>query len=192
MHTQATYTSNPKRILPTRNTLPAVAQQAHQLLTSTRMQQAAAATAAEDVSPAACLPVRSSMHARARPSALARPGRTACTVRRAAPRRFDHVMCKVVDYEASKSFYQKALKPLGMGVVKDMPEHKSCGFGAAFPGFWIAEGDIRACTQARSKHACLGFGAMHAWNARMAMHAWHRTLGIARMSQVLARFGAPP
>ncbi len=57
----------------------------------------------------------------------------------------DHVGYAVSDYAASKTFYQKALAPLGitliMEVTKEMTggtEH--AGFGITKPDFWIGTG----------------------------------------------------
>jgi len=56
----------------------------------------------------------------------------------------DHVGFAVSDYPRSKRFYEQALKPLGYGLVKEIPAEKtqakspSCGFGAeGKPDFWI-------------------------------------------------------
>ena len=51
---------------------------------------------------------------------------------------FDHVGLNVRDYETSKRFFERALAPLGYGVVMDFPEFGGCGFGASSkPEFWI-------------------------------------------------------
>ncbi len=57
----------------------------------------------------------------------------------------DHVGFAVSDYPASKAFYEKALAPLGIGVIMEVtPEMTGsvsyCGFGAGKPDFWIGEG----------------------------------------------------
>jgi catechol 2,3-dioxygenase-like lactoylglutathione lyase family enzyme len=50
----------------------------------------------------------------------------------------DHVILGVDEFEASKEFYERALAPLGMGVVMAMPG--GVGFGAeGKPSFWIAD-----------------------------------------------------
>ncbi|KAG2486378.1 hypothetical protein HYH03_014958 [Edaphochlamys debaryana] len=54
----------------------------------------------------------------------------------------DHVGLRVKDYEASKAFYIKALGPLGLRIVKEIPGFKACGFGCQFPFFWICEGPV--------------------------------------------------
>ncbi|KAG2440895.1 hypothetical protein HXX76_003749 [Chlamydomonas incerta] len=51
----------------------------------------------------------------------------------------DHISVHVSNYEASKAWYSAALKPLGVRVLKEVPEAKACGFGTTFPSFWIAE-----------------------------------------------------
>jgi len=51
----------------------------------------------------------------------------------------DHIGINVSDYARSKSFYEKALGPLGITAVMEFG--KACGFGrAGKPDFWIGEG----------------------------------------------------
>jgi catechol 2,3-dioxygenase-like lactoylglutathione lyase family enzyme len=53
---------------------------------------------------------------------------------------FDHVGLNVRDYGASRAFYERALAPLGYGVVMAMDEWRACAFGfEGQPRFWIAE-----------------------------------------------------
>jgi catechol 2,3-dioxygenase-like lactoylglutathione lyase family enzyme len=52
--------------------------------------------------------------------------------------RLDHVGLDVSDYEASRAFYDKALAPLGMGLMME-PIERVGGYGDDFPFFWIAE-----------------------------------------------------
>ena len=53
---------------------------------------------------------------------------------------FDHVGLNVRDYAASRAFYERALEPLGYGVVMAFDEWKACGFGKdGQPSFWISE-----------------------------------------------------
>jgi catechol 2,3-dioxygenase-like lactoylglutathione lyase family enzyme len=52
--------------------------------------------------------------------------------------RLDHVGLDVSDYEASKSFYEQALAPLGMVLMME-PIAGVCGFGDDFPFFWIGK-----------------------------------------------------
>jgi catechol 2,3-dioxygenase-like lactoylglutathione lyase family enzyme len=57
----------------------------------------------------------------------------------------DHVSFPVKDYAASKAFYEKALAPLGVKMLMEIPrEHTGglgvCGFGVDQPQFWIGEG----------------------------------------------------
>ncbi|MHA7775096.1 VOC family protein [Roseibium sp. M-1] len=57
----------------------------------------------------------------------------------------DHIGFAVSDYAASKTFYEKALAPLGIKVLMEVtPEMTGgpayCGFGADKPDFWIGEG----------------------------------------------------
>src|SRR5579871_309556 len=51
----------------------------------------------------------------------------------------DHIGINVSDYEKSKTFYEKALAPLGIKAV--MEWGKACGFGRdGKPDFWIGQG----------------------------------------------------
>jgi catechol 2,3-dioxygenase-like lactoylglutathione lyase family enzyme len=52
--------------------------------------------------------------------------------------RLDHVGIDISDYEASKSFYEKALAPLGMKLMME-PVVGVAGFGDDFPFFWIGQ-----------------------------------------------------
>jgi catechol 2,3-dioxygenase-like lactoylglutathione lyase family enzyme len=54
----------------------------------------------------------------------------------------DHMGFGVTDFRRSKAFYEKALAPLGIGIVKEVPEREAMGFGAAGkPFFWIARAE---------------------------------------------------
>jgi catechol 2,3-dioxygenase-like lactoylglutathione lyase family enzyme len=59
----------------------------------------------------------------------------------------DHVGFSVADYEKSKAFYEKALKPLGIGVVMEVTPEQTGSVAAAGVGheekpyFWIGTGD---------------------------------------------------
>ena len=51
----------------------------------------------------------------------------------------DHISLTVSDYSKSKSFYEKALAPLGIKPIMEFG--KACGFGKdGKPEFWIGEG----------------------------------------------------
>ena len=51
----------------------------------------------------------------------------------------DHVTLTVSDYSRSKTFYEKALAPLGIKVIMDFGQ--ACGFGRdGKPDFWIGTG----------------------------------------------------
>jgi catechol 2,3-dioxygenase-like lactoylglutathione lyase family enzyme len=53
---------------------------------------------------------------------------------------FDHVGVNVRDYAASRAFYERALEPLGYGIVMAFDEWKAAGFGKdGKPSFWVAE-----------------------------------------------------
>jgi catechol 2,3-dioxygenase-like lactoylglutathione lyase family enzyme len=55
----------------------------------------------------------------------------------------DHIGIPVSDYERSKSFYEKALAPLGYALLMEVGQevgkgHRAAGFGAeGKPDFWI-------------------------------------------------------
>jgi catechol 2,3-dioxygenase-like lactoylglutathione lyase family enzyme len=52
----------------------------------------------------------------------------------------DHVTLIVSDYERSRDFYEKALAPLGIAIVREYGE-RACGFGRGpKPDFWIGVG----------------------------------------------------
>lgn len=56
---------------------------------------------------------------------------------------FDHVGFNVSDYQRSKAFYERALAPLGITVIKEITKEQTggwegCGFGKdGKPSFWI-------------------------------------------------------
>jgi catechol 2,3-dioxygenase-like lactoylglutathione lyase family enzyme len=51
----------------------------------------------------------------------------------------DHITLVVSDYPRSKTFYERALKPLGVTAVMEFGE--GCGFGRGEkPTFWIGQG----------------------------------------------------
>ena len=49
----------------------------------------------------------------------------------------DHVGLSVSDYDRSRAFYEKALAPLGLKLMKE-PIPDIGGFGKDFPFFWIS------------------------------------------------------
>ncbi len=49
----------------------------------------------------------------------------------------DHVGLSVSDFERSKSFFERALAPLGYKCLKEYPG--AAGFGADRPDFWIGQ-----------------------------------------------------
>jgi catechol 2,3-dioxygenase-like lactoylglutathione lyase family enzyme len=54
----------------------------------------------------------------------------------------DHMGFGVSDLHRSRAFYEKALAPLGIAIVRDAPEREAMGFGAAGkPFFWIAKAE---------------------------------------------------
>jgi catechol 2,3-dioxygenase-like lactoylglutathione lyase family enzyme len=62
---------------------------------------------------------------------------------------FDHLGVPVSNYAAAKEFYLKALAPLGVRMLMEIPrEHTDgkgvSGFGVEQPRFWISESNARA------------------------------------------------
>ncbi len=59
-----------------------------------------------------------------------------------APRAIDHVILRVSDYRRAKPFYERTLRPLGLGVRLDWPDRGRAFFG--LPGelssVWLLEG----------------------------------------------------
>ena len=77
----------------------------------------------------------------------------------------DHMGFGVTDFRRSKAFYEKALAPLGIGIVKEVPEREAMGFGAAGkPFFWIAR------AEGLKGHLHVAFAAEN----RAAVDAFHR------------------
>ena len=77
--------------------------------------------------------------------------------------RLDHIGLDVRDYEASKSFYEQALAPLGITFMME-PVAQVGGFGGDFPFFWVAK---RGCGPDSGVHV-----AFTAEN-RETVHAFH-------------------
>ena len=53
---------------------------------------------------------------------------------------FDHMGFEVRDYQRSKKFYEKALAPLGIKLMKSWDDYQAAGFGTERPQFWIGGG----------------------------------------------------
>src|SRR2546425_9534687 len=54
----------------------------------------------------------------------------------------DHVGIEVRDFEASRSFYERTLEPLGFSVIMDFSEYSAVGLGLpGKPSFWIRQGE---------------------------------------------------
>jgi len=58
----------------------------------------------------------------------------------------DHVTAKVNDIERGKSFYAKALAPLGYSVQMEFPDAAGFGTGQGIPDFWIGTNEERGAT----------------------------------------------
>ena len=51
----------------------------------------------------------------------------------------DHVTLNVRDLDASRRFYEEALRPLGYSVVMEMPGGVGMGTGEGVPDVWLAQ-----------------------------------------------------
>jgi catechol 2,3-dioxygenase-like lactoylglutathione lyase family enzyme len=74
----------------------------------------------------------------------------------------DHVIVPVLDYEASKRFYEEALRPLGFVLMLDWRDGRRAWFGTAGSpsSIWVAESDA-----AGSLELCLGAEQLEAVDA---------------------------
>jgi catechol 2,3-dioxygenase-like lactoylglutathione lyase family enzyme len=74
----------------------------------------------------------------------------------------DHVILPVRDYEASKRFYEEALRPLGFALMLDWRDGRRAWFGieGSPSSLWIAESDA-----AGSLELCLGAEELQAVDA---------------------------
>jgi catechol 2,3-dioxygenase-like lactoylglutathione lyase family enzyme len=74
----------------------------------------------------------------------------------------DHVILPVRDYEASKRFYEWALRPLGVALMLDWREGRRAWFGIAGSpsSLWVAESDA-----AGTLELCLGAEQIEAVDA---------------------------
>jgi catechol 2,3-dioxygenase-like lactoylglutathione lyase family enzyme len=88
----------------------------------------------------------------------------------------DHVILPVRDYEASKGFYEGALRPLGFALLLDWPDGRRAWFGIAgkASSLWLAEsgaaGTLEVCLGAEQPEAvdafhaeALGAGGRSTW-----------------------------
>jgi catechol 2,3-dioxygenase-like lactoylglutathione lyase family enzyme len=73
----------------------------------------------------------------------------------------DHIGLKVADFAKSKSFFEKALAPLGYKCLMEFPG--AAGFGADRPDFWISQG-----TPAKETHVAF------ATDDRKIVDAFHK------------------
>jgi catechol 2,3-dioxygenase-like lactoylglutathione lyase family enzyme len=77
----------------------------------------------------------------------------------------DHVILPVKDYEASKRFYEGALRPLGLALVLDWPDGRRAWFGieGRASSLWLAEshaaGNLEVCIGAEDRDAVDAFHA---------------------------------
>jgi catechol 2,3-dioxygenase-like lactoylglutathione lyase family enzyme len=88
----------------------------------------------------------------------------------------DHVILPVRDYEASKSFYAEALRPLGVVLMLDWREGRRAWFGrvGSPSSLWVAEsaaaGGLELCLSADDPEAvdafhveAVGAGGRSSW-----------------------------
>jgi catechol 2,3-dioxygenase-like lactoylglutathione lyase family enzyme len=63
----------------------------------------------------------------------------------------DHIGVSCTNYEATKTFYQKALAPLGITLIMEFG--KAAGFGIkGKPDFWLSEGKASFQNEAHAKN----------------------------------------
>jgi catechol 2,3-dioxygenase-like lactoylglutathione lyase family enzyme len=97
----------------------------------------------------------------------------------------DHITLVVSDYGRSRSFYEKALAPLGIKIILDFG--KACGFGREQkPDFWIGTGPAsfqKAEHLAAVTPTHVAFGA----RSRAEVDAFHE----AALAAGAKDFGAP-
>jgi catechol 2,3-dioxygenase-like lactoylglutathione lyase family enzyme len=58
----------------------------------------------------------------------------------------DHVTANVTDFDAAKSFYQRALAPLGYSMQAEFEGAAGFGTGEGIPDFWIGSSSGRGAT----------------------------------------------
>ena len=96
----------------------------------------------------------------------------------------DHVILPVQDYEASKRFYEWALRPLGFALMLDWREGRRAWFGIAGSpsSLWVAESDA-----AGTLELCLGAEqaeAVDAFHVEGARRGWTVQLGAGDPARV--------
>jgi catechol 2,3-dioxygenase-like lactoylglutathione lyase family enzyme len=78
---------------------------------------------------------------------------------------FDHVIVDVVDLEASRAFYERALAPLGISVVMELDGRIAFGPESGRPQFWLV---------ARGTQGAAGVHIAVAASDREAVDEFHR------------------
>jgi catechol 2,3-dioxygenase-like lactoylglutathione lyase family enzyme len=78
---------------------------------------------------------------------------------------FDHVIIDVLDLEASRAFYERALAPLGISVVMELDGRTAFGPERGRPQFWLV---------ARGTSGAAGVHVAVAASDREAVDAFHR------------------
>jgi catechol 2,3-dioxygenase-like lactoylglutathione lyase family enzyme len=78
---------------------------------------------------------------------------------------FDHVILDVDDLARARGFYERALAPLGIGVVMEFDDRCAFGDKTGKPQFWLA---------ARGTPAASGIHVAFSAETREAVDAFHR------------------
>ena len=96
----------------------------------------------------------------------------------------DHLCLNVADYARSKAFYEAALAPLGMSLLRETPS--GAGFGRTRPQLWIREG-VASFQQARQLEAITPVHVSLSARTRDEVIAFHT----AALAAGARDFGAP-
>lgn len=96
----------------------------------------------------------------------------------------DHITLAVSDYPRSRTFYEKALAPLGIKLLMDFG--KVCGFGREKPELWVGEGPTTFQRAEDLKHITPVHVAFAA-RSREEVGAFHR----AALAAGAKDYGAP-
>ncbi|MBN8554328.1 MAG: VOC family protein [Deltaproteobacteria bacterium] len=67
---------------------------------------------------------------------------------------FDHMGIHVRDWEKSRKFYELALAPLGIKLLRNYDEYKVSGYGTERPQFWVGTGEKKPINGEKEVHIC--------------------------------------